>query len=67
VVAIAKSLKHKEYTMENAMDEMRELRMAMARYERNGEFIKAGLIHQLYAELYARFNNLPVGEYWNLS
>jgi len=53
--------------MENATEEMRELRISAQRYEWNNEFAKAGLIRQLYVELYRRFNGLPVGEYWNLS
>ena len=53
--------------MENATEEMRELRIAIQRYEWNNEFSKAGLIRQFYVELYRRFNGLPVGEYWNLS
>ena len=53
--------------MENAMDEMRELRAAIIRYEWEGRFVYAGLIRQIYRELYLRFNGLPVGEYWNES
>ena len=50
--------------MENAMDEMRELRAAITRYEWEGRFNYAALIRQIYRELYLRFNGLPVGEYW---
>ena len=53
--------------MENAQEELRELRVAIVKYERKEEFIKAALIRQLYVELARRFNGLPVGEYWNLS
>ena len=53
--------------MENAQEELRELRTAIQRYEYNDEFMKASLIRQLYVELARRFNGLPVGEYWNLS
>jgi len=61
------TLKSGDNIMENATEEMRELRIAAQRYEWNNEFYKAALIHQLYVELYRRFNGLPVGEYWNLS
>jgi len=53
--------------MENAQEELRELRTAIQHYEWNNEFLKAALIRQLYVELARRFNGLPVGEYWNLS
>jgi hypothetical protein len=49
---------------ENAMDEMRELRSAITRYEWEGRFSYAALIRQIYRELYLRFNGLPVGDYW---
>jgi hypothetical protein len=48
--------------MENAIEEMAELKQAIRDYEWNNEFLKAGLLRQLYVELYRRFNNLPVGE-----
>jgi hypothetical protein len=50
--------------MEHAQEELRELRTAIQRHERNNEFLKAALIRQLYTELARRFNGLPVGEYW---
>jgi hypothetical protein len=53
--------------MENALNELETLMAAMRRLEMNGEFIKAGIVHQLYAELRARYRGEPVGEYWNLS
>ena len=49
--------------MENAFQEMRELREAIKRLEWNGEFLKAALIHQLYVELHNRFNGLPVEDF----
>jgi superfamily II helicase len=60
------TLKSGDNIMENATEEMRELRIAAQRYEWNNEFSKADLIRQLYVELYRRFNGLPVGEYWDL-
>jgi hypothetical protein len=49
--------------MENAFQEMGELRDAIQRLEWNGEFLKAALIHQLYVELHNRFNGLPVEDF----
>jgi hypothetical protein len=49
--------------MENAFQEMGALRDAIQRLEYNNEFLKAALVHQLYVELYNRFNGLPVENY----
>jgi hypothetical protein len=49
--------------MENAFQEMGELRDAIQRLEYNDEFLKAALIHQLYVELHNRFNGLPVEDF----
>ena len=51
---------------QQAFNEMGELREAVKKYEWEGEFLKAALIHQLWLELYLRSNGLPVDKYWKL-